>query len=57
MPVKRVVSNGKPAYKWGTVGKAYPYTAGNEASREKAKKKAINQGLAVARATGTKPEL
>ncbi len=57
MPIKRVVENGKPAFRWGSSGKAYTYTAGNEASRKRAKQKAINQGLAVARATGTKPEL
>jgi len=57
MPVKQVVVSGKPAYRWGEHGKAYTYTPGNATSRERAKKKAINQGLAVARATGTKPEL
>ncbi len=57
MPVKRVVSEGKPAFRWGEHGKAYTYTAGNAASRERAKKKAIQQGLAVAKRTGTQPEL
>lgn len=57
MPVKRVTSGGKPAFRWGEHGKAYPYTPGNKASMDAAKKRAIAQGLAVARRTGTKPEL
>jgi len=57
MPVKRVVVNEKPAYRWGKQGKAYIYVPGNKASREAAKKKAIRQGLAAARAMGVKPEL
>lgn len=57
MPVRRIIYHGKPAYRWGKSGKAYTYKAGNEASRKRAKQAAINQGLAVARATGTKPEL
>ena len=57
MPIHTTTKNGRPAYQWGQSGAKYTYTAGNAASREKAKKKAINQGLAVARRTGTKPEL
>jgi hypothetical protein len=57
MPVKKVTVNGRPAYQWGKSGKKYTYTPGNAASREKAKKIAIQQGLAVAHRTGTKPEL
>ena len=57
MPVHRTTTNGKPAYQWGKTGKKYSYTAGNESSRERAKKRAIQQGLAVAKRTGTKPEL
>lgn len=52
MPVRRTTTNGKPAYQWGITGKKYPYTPGNKASRERAKQKAIDQGLAVARRTG-----
>jgi hypothetical protein len=57
MPVKRVISGGKPAYQWGTKGKKYTYKARDAASRLRAKKLAIKQGLAVARATKSKPEL
>lgn len=52
MPVHRTTKNGKPAYQYGTTGAKYVYAAGNEASREAAKKKAIKQGLAIARRTG-----
>jgi hypothetical protein len=57
MPVHTTTKNGKPAYQWGQHGAKYTYTPGNKVSREKAKKKAINQGLAVAKREGTKPEL
>jgi hypothetical protein len=57
MPVKRVIVDGKPAYRWGDSGKAYKYTPGNASSRLAAKKRAIKQGVAVAYRTGTKPEL
>jgi hypothetical protein len=54
MPIQRTTVKGKPAYKYGERGHAYTYTAGSEASREAAKKKAIAQGLAIARRMGTK---
>lgn len=57
MPIHRTTVDGKPAYQWGKTGKKYSYTAGSESSRERAKKKAIQQGLAVAKRTGTRPEL
>ena len=57
MPIRRVTVGGKPAYRWGETGKPYTYTPGNKASAEAAKKRAIAQGLAVARRTHTKPEL
>lgn len=47
MPLMRCTKNGKPAYKWGESGKPYTYTPGNEASRERAKNKAIRQGRAI----------
>ena len=57
MPVKKTTVSGRPAYKWGDSGKAYPYTPGDKASAKRAKQKAIDQGLAVAYRTKTKPEL
>jgi hypothetical protein len=57
MPVHRTTKDGKSAFQWGKSGAKYTYTAGNKASRERAKQKAINQGLAVAHANKTKPEL
>lgn len=57
MPVHTTTSKGRPAYQWGTTGKKYTYKAGDAASRLAAKKKAIKQGLAVARRTKTEPEL
>ena len=52
MPLMRTTVNGKPAYKYGATGKAYPYKVGNSASRETAKKKAIKQALAIQHRTG-----
>jgi hypothetical protein len=57
MPVHHTTKNGKPAFQWGQHGAKYTYTLGNKSSMETAKKRAIAQGLAVARRTGTKPEL
>jgi hypothetical protein len=58
MPVHTTTGpGGRPAYQWGTTGKKYTYKAGDAASRKAAKLKAIKQGLAVARRSGTKPEL
>jgi len=57
MPVHRTTVKGKPAYQYGTTGAKYPYTPGSKASRERAKQKAINQGLAIARRQGIKPHL
>lgn len=55
MPLKRsTTAGGKPCIKYGDGGKCYPYTAGNKASQKAAKKKAINQGLAIARSSGRK---
>ena len=47
MPIKKCRSNGKPGYKYGDQGKCYTYTTGNKTSREKAKKKAGEQGRAI----------
>lgn len=53
MPVRRTTKNGKPAYQYGQSGAKYTYTAGNEASRARAKAKAERQGRAI-RAGGGK---
>jgi hypothetical protein len=47
MPVKECQSEGKPGLKWGDSGKCYTYTPNNEGSRNKAKKLAIIQGIAI----------
>jgi hypothetical protein len=47
MPLHRVQYHNKPAYRWGRRGHAYTYKAGSKASRERAKRKAIKQGLAI----------
>jgi hypothetical protein len=57
MPIQRTSSGGKPGYRYGDSGKVYTYKAGSAASRERAKKKAIQQGLAIAQRQGRKPEL
>jgi hypothetical protein len=50
MPVQKCQSKGKAGYKYGDSGKCY--TGGKAA-----KKKAIKQGLAIARSQGRKPTL
>ncbi|HXV26901.1 MAG TPA: hypothetical protein VD862_02680 [Candidatus Paceibacterota bacterium] len=47
MPLKRATKNGRPCYKWGDSGKCYPYTAGDNASRKRAKNRAMKQGRAI----------
>lgn len=49
MPIERTTKNGRPAFRFGKTGKAYPYTAGDKASRERAKAKAAKQGRAIKR--------
>ena len=52
MPIHRTTKHGKPAFQYGTTGAKYTYKPGSDVSRETAKKKAIKQGLAIARRTG-----
>jgi hypothetical protein len=51
MPVHRDKDSKGPYYQWGDSGKKYHYESGDKSSREKAKKKAEQQGRA-ARASG-----
>jgi len=46
MPVRRGQDSKGPYYQWGSQTK-YHYTAGNEASRKRAKQKAHIQGAAA----------
>jgi hypothetical protein len=53
VPVERCQKDGKPGYRWGGPDagtKCYTYTAGDEASRKKAKRKAYLQGAAIGKA-------
>jgi len=54
MPIMPCSKDGKPGYKYGKDGKCYVYTSGNEASRKRAKKRAINQGVAIEASRGGK---
>lgn len=47
MPVKQCQEEGKPGYKWGDKGKCYTYNPYNESAKNKAKQKAIIQGIAT----------
>jgi hypothetical protein len=47
MPVMECQLDGKPGFKWGEEGKCYSYTRGDESSKERARKKAIEQGRAI----------
>lgn len=57
MPVRQTTSGGKPGYQYGTTGKVYTYTPGDEASRERAKRRAQRQGVAIALREGRRPTL
>ncbi len=54
MPLNKATSGGKPGYRWGQEGKVYTYKPGDAASRLKAKKAALRQGLAITRRSGEK---
>lgn len=47
MPVKRGSDDRGPFYRWGDSGKRYRYTPGNEASRKRARDRAVLQGRAA----------
>ena len=47
MPVEACTIDGGPGMRWGTEGTCYPYTAGNDASRDAAHEKAAAQGRAI----------
>lgn len=47
MSVQKTTKDEKPAYKFGKSGKAYTYKAGDKASRERAKARALKQGRAI----------
>jgi len=53
-------SDGQPGFRWGQSGKCYPYTKGDSASMAAAKRKAMQQAVAMSyaqkRAGGT-PEV
>jgi hypothetical protein len=47
MPLQRCIADGKPAWRYGESGKPYPYDPDDSESEKMAKKKAIDQGLAI----------
>ena len=47
MPVHRSQDSKGPYYQWGNHGSKYYYKSGNQASRERAKKKAHLQARAI----------
>jgi hypothetical protein len=47
MPIIDCSLEGRPGYKYGSDGTCYPYEPGSDSSRMAAKKKAIQQALAV----------
>lgn len=47
MPVQKCQKDGKPGYKCGKQGKCYTYTKGDKKSRDRAKKQAIDQCIAI----------
>ena len=47
MPLQRCMHEGKHAWRWGSTGKAYTYDSDDEESEKAAKKRAIDQGLAI----------
>lgn len=54
MPIESCESGGKPGFRYGIQGKCYTYNPGDRASRDAAKKKAIQQGVAIEQQRGGK---
>jgi hypothetical protein len=47
VPTKRCAAGGKPGWKWGEGGRCYTYAAGDDAGSKLARRKAVNQGIAM----------
>jgi len=47
MPLLDCNQDGKPGYKWGPAGTCYTYPAGNTAAAATAKRKAMQQAVAI----------
>ena len=47
MPIRRGRDSNGPYYQWGVTGKRYYYSPNDEASRERAKKRAEAQRTAI----------
>ena len=47
MPIQSCQSGGKPGYKWGSSGKCYTYTAGDEKGKARALRQAKEQSRAI----------
>lgn len=47
MPVESCQKDGRPGYRWGRAGTCYPYTSGDEDSRQAAHARAMRQGRAI----------
>jgi hypothetical protein len=47
MPIKDCQDNGKPGLKWGDENICYIYDPNDKISKEKARRKALKQGIAI----------
>lgn len=47
MPIQTCKEENRPGFRWGRQGKCYTYSPDNEASKKRAKLKAIKQGIAA----------
>lgn len=47
MPLQRCMHEGKHAWRWGSTGKAYTYNSDDPEDEKNAKRRAIDQGLAI----------
>jgi len=47
MPVMRCQRDNEQGYKWGDSGFCYIYKSGNQESKDKARERALKQGLAI----------
>jgi hypothetical protein len=60
MPVTPCQQDGKPGYRWGQGGRCFTYDAKDEAAKDAAKKKALQQGVAISysqKRAGKQPDI
>lgn len=60
MPVQQCQKDGRPGYRWGQGGRCFTYDPADEGAKDRAKKKAQQQGVAISysqKRAGKQPDI